>query len=100
MSTITRERLAHIYEENESLALANERLHTELKAAKDRIAELESRDIQPVLQGKAIPDEMTVEAAYPDVQTGWGNAKYYTRGWNACRAAMLNQAPKPEKAND
>lgn len=42
----TKERLAHIYEENESLALANEQLRTELKAAKDRIAELERSETQ------------------------------------------------------
>ncbi|HGG5994856.1 TPA: hypothetical protein ACJG4C_003886 [Salmonella enterica subsp. diarizonae serovar 61:r:z53] len=38
------------------------------------------------------PDEMTVEAAYPDVQVSWDDARHYTRGWNACRAAMLNRA--------
>ncbi|EHL2771756.1 hypothetical protein KCE64_001655 [Salmonella enterica subsp. enterica serovar Hvittingfoss] len=37
----------------------------------------------------ADPDEMTVEAAYAEVQTNWNDAKYYTIGWNACRAAML-----------
>ncbi|HCL5312759.1 TPA: hypothetical protein N2G38_005158 [Salmonella enterica] len=46
------------------------------------------------------PDEMTVETAYPEVQTNWSDAKYYTIGWNACRAAMLATAPKPENAND
>lgn len=46
------------------------------------------------------PDEMTVETAYPEVQTNWSDAKYYTSGWNACRAVMLATAPKPENAND
>lgn len=40
------------------------------------------------------PDVMTVEAAYPEVQTNWSDAKYYTIGWNACRAAMLNGESK------
>lgn len=43
---------------------------------------------------KAVPDEMTVEAAYPEVQTGWNDAKNYVAGWNACRAAMLNGESK------
>lgn len=60
-------------------------------------------NVQPLYaapQPAPIPDEMTVEAAYPEVQTGWNDAKNYTSGWNACRAAMLKTAPKPENAND
>ncbi len=34
----------------------------------------------------AVPEEMTVEQAYENVQT-W----HYANGWNACRAAMLAQ---------
>ncbi|HGA5699001.1 TPA: DUF551 domain-containing protein [Salmonella enterica subsp. enterica serovar Birkenhead] len=143
MSTITKERLARIYEENESLAMTNEQLRTELKAAKDRIAELEARtvtlpqrlqpdelsglfirvnnmffqvavagdDCDESLREQAIPlytappvpvvpEEITVEAAYPDVQTGWDNAKYYAIGWNACRAAMLNRVHVGQPASD
>ncbi|HFE7522960.1 TPA: hypothetical protein ACGAD2_003577 [Salmonella enterica subsp. enterica serovar Newport] len=50
-------------------------------------------ELQPVPVAP-VPDEMTVEAAYPEVQTGWNDAKNYTIGWNACRAAMLNGESK------
>ncbi|HAG2283337.1 TPA: DUF551 domain-containing protein [Salmonella enterica] len=50
-------------------------------------------DVIPLYTAPPVPDEMTIEAAYPEVQTGWNDAKNYTAGWNACRAAMLNQAP-------
>lgn len=43
------------------------------------------------------PDVMTVEAAYPEVQTGWNDAKNYTSGWNACRAAMLQSFGNSEQ---
>lgn len=32
---------------------------------------------------------MTVEMAYPRVQTNWHDAKNFAEGWNACRSAML-----------
>lgn len=35
------------------------------------------------------PDKMTVEMAYPRVQTNWHDAKNFAEGWNACRSAML-----------
>lgn len=48
------------------------------------------------------PDEMTVEAAYAEVQTNWSDAKYYTIGWNACRNSILegNQAPVKQPASN
>ncbi|EDQ2390009.1 TPA: hypothetical protein N2G38_004243 [Salmonella enterica] len=98
MSTITKERLARIYEENESLALANEQLRTELKAAKDRIAELEARYSSPRTSerehaewsdktfgdvGPIVPDKRVWQQVL-----GRDDFKF-TEGWNACRAAIL-----------
>ncbi|HBA7887914.1 TPA: DUF551 domain-containing protein [Escherichia coli] len=40
----------------------------------------------------SIPEPMTEEKAYSNVQTSWQDAKYYTTGWNACRATMLHGA--------
>ncbi|MEB1007797.1 hypothetical protein VC862_24770 [Citrobacter braakii] len=39
-----------------------------------------------------VPEQATVETTYPDVQTSWQDAKMYAMGWNACRAAMLQDA--------
>lgn len=38
----------------------------------------------------AVPEEMTFKRAYVECQD-WLNAKFYTIGWNACRAAMLKK---------
>lgn len=69
MTTITKERLARIYEENESLALANEQLRTELKAAKDRIAELEARTVN--LPKRSVGEVMCLSGFSLDYAEGW-----------------------------
>lgn len=43
----------------------------------------------PRIAPASIPEAMTEEKAYSNVQTSWQDAKYYATGWNACRAAML-----------
>lgn len=50
----------------------------------------------PQLPQPAVPDIATVEKTYPDVQTNWQDAKMYAEGWNACRAAMLQGADRPQ----
>ena len=54
-----------------------------LTALKIALASLEAE------QAPSIPEPMTEEKAYSNVQTSWHDAQYYTTGWNACRAAML-----------
>ena len=46
------------------------------------------------------PDKMTVEMAYPRVQTNWHDAKNFAEGWNACLAAMLQAGNHTEKHLD
>ncbi|WP_249926887.1 DUF551 domain-containing protein [Escherichia coli] len=43
----------------------------------------------PRIAPASIPEAMTEEKAYSNVQTSWQDAKYYATGWNACHAAML-----------
>ena len=50
----------------------------------------------PQLPQPAMPDIATVETTCPDVQTNWQDAKMYAEGWNACRAAMLQGADRPQ----
>ncbi|MDE9643122.1 hypothetical protein ACTJN2_00410 [Citrobacter freundii] len=46
------------------------------------------------------PDKMTVEMAYPRVQTNWHDAKNFAEGWNACLAAMLHAGNHTEQHLD
>jgi hypothetical protein len=46
------------------------------------------------------PDKMTVEMAYPRVQTNWHDAKNFAEGWSACLAAMLQAGYHTEKHLD
>ncbi|MBA8033525.1 hypothetical protein HV096_15795 [Citrobacter freundii] len=46
------------------------------------------------------PDKMTVEMAYPRVQTNWHDAKNFAEGWNACLAAMLQAGNHTEQHLD
>jgi hypothetical protein len=90
-------------QEMASLLLAI-RAPVEMLAAALRNAPLAPTDSQgrlrtPAVPVQAVPDEVTVEAIYPDVQTGWNDAKMYADGWNACRAAMLQGAEPVTTAN-
>jgi len=44
-------------------------------------------------QAEAIPEEMIYACTDPEDES---TMQAYARGWNACRAAMLSAAPKPE----
>lgn len=46
------------------------------------------------------PDKMTVEMAYPRVQTNWHDAKNFAEGWNACLAAMIQTGNHTEQHLD
>ncbi|MCI1672330.1 MAG: DUF551 domain-containing protein [Citrobacter freundii] len=46
------------------------------------------------------PDKMTVEMAYPRVQTNWHDAKNFAEGWNACLAAMLQSFGNSEQLDE
>ena len=53
----------------------------------------------PRIAPASIPEAMTEEKAYSNVQTSWQDAKYYATGWNACRAAMLQgKSEQPQNA--
>ena len=47
-----------------------------------------------------VPDKMTVEMAYPRVQTNWHDAKNFAEGWNACLAAMIQAGNHTEQHLD
>ncbi|EFI2161864.1 DUF551 domain-containing protein [Escherichia coli] len=53
----------------------------------------------PRIAPASIPEAMTEEKAYSNVQTSWQDAKYYATGWNACRAAMLQARNFRENKN-
>nr|DAZ68524.1 MAG TPA: Ead/Ea22-like protein [Caudoviricetes sp.] len=74
-------------QENEDIALTVGKLRVELEAANERIAELEAREV--------VPDEMTPKQAS---RSYCGEVRGYRDGWNACRAAML-QDFEPETDN-
>ncbi len=86
MITITKERLLTIKQWRETYGPgSNVVLPAEEAEELARIA-LSSLEAE---QAPSIPEPMTEEKAYSNVQTSWQDAKYYATGWNTCRAAML-----------
>lgn len=74
-------------QENEDIAITVGKLRVELEAANERIAELEAREV--------VPEEITPKQAS---RSYCGEVRGYRDGWNACRAAML-QDFEPETDN-
>ncbi|EHD8345142.1 DUF551 domain-containing protein [Escherichia coli] len=86
MTTITKERLLTIKQWRETYGPGSNVVLPAEEAeelARIALASLEAK------QAPSIPEPMTEEKAYSNVQTSWHDAQYYTTGWNACRAAML-----------
>ncbi|MEI9705470.1 DUF551 domain-containing protein [Escherichia coli] len=86
MTTITKERLLTIRQWRETYGPGSNVVLPAEEAeelARIALASLEAK------QAPSIPEPMTEEKAYSNVQTSWHDAQYYTTGWNACRAAML-----------
>ncbi|HDI8354952.1 TPA: hypothetical protein PPD48_003678 [Escherichia coli] len=81
MTTFTDKEL--IKEIKERISSMDVRDNVERRAYEIALASLEAK------QAPSIPEPMTEEKAYSNVQTSWHDAQYYTTGWNACRAAML-----------